>query len=111
MSSNQIRTPKYLMAAAAADTTIAVVSPLDSVHLRDAAIAKRKKRESEEPMLQENPNRHVIFPIQHSDLWKMYKDHVSVFWRPEELDLSRDLKDWMTLSANHRLPIERKAEA
>jgi len=37
----------------------------------------------------------------------MYKDHVSVFWRPEELDLSRDLKDWMTLSANEQHFIKR----
>lgn len=73
----------------------------------DAAIAKRHKREAEEPLLKSNPNRFVIFPIQHSDLWKMYKDHVSVFWRPEEIDLSKDLVHWNTLTANEQHFVKR----
>jgi ribonucleoside-diphosphate reductase beta chain len=60
-----------------------------------------------EPLLQENPNRYVIFPIQHHDLWKMYKDHLSVFWRPEELDLSKDMKDWVKLTENEQHFIKR----
>ncbi len=48
----------------------------------------------EEPMLQENPNRHVIFPIEHGDIWAKYKQHMSVFWIPEEIDLSKDMRDW-----------------
>jgi ribonucleoside-diphosphate reductase beta chain len=47
-----------------------------------------------EPMLQENPNRHVIFPIEHGDIWAKYKQHMSVFWIPEEIDLSKDMRDW-----------------
>jgi ribonucleotide reductase beta subunit family protein with ferritin-like domain len=47
-----------------------------------------------EPLLEENPNRHVIFPIEHHDIWAKYKQHMSVFWIPEEVDLSKDLKDW-----------------
>jgi hypothetical protein len=27
----------------------------------------------EEPILKENPNRFVLFPIEHSDIWEMYK--------------------------------------
>jgi len=27
-----------------------------------------------EPLLEENPNRFVILPIQYPDVWKMYKD-------------------------------------
>jgi ribonucleoside-diphosphate reductase beta chain len=80
----------------------AVVNQHDSVQIHEVAIAKRKKREAEEPLLQSNPNRFVIFPIQHADIWKMYKDHVSVFWRPEELDLSKDMKDWVKLSAGEQ---------
>jgi ribonucleotide reductase beta subunit family protein with ferritin-like domain len=60
-----------------------------------------------EPLLLANPNRHVIFPIQHADIWKMYKDHVSVFWRPEELDLSKDTRDWVKLTANEQHFIKR----
>lgn len=60
-----------------------------------------------EPLLQENPNRFVIFPIQHADIWKMYKDHVSVFWRPEEVDLSKDMVHWQGLSDGEQHFIKR----
>lgn len=43
-------------------------------------------------------SRFVLFPIQHHDIWKMYKKHVSSFWTTEEIDLSQDMKDWETLS-------------
>ncbi len=48
----------------------------------------------EEPLLKENPNRHVIFPIEFGDLWAKYKGHMSVFWIPEEIDLSKDPEHW-----------------
>lgn len=57
---------------------------------------------TEEPMLKENPNRFVIFPIEHKDLWDMYKKHQSVIWIAEEVDLSKDMTDWEKLSANER---------
>jgi ribonucleotide reductase beta subunit family protein with ferritin-like domain len=93
--------------ASITESTEPIVNPIDAAQLRDAAIAKKQKREAEEPMLKANPNRFVIFPIQHGDLWKMYKDHVSVFWRPEELDLSKDLPHWNTLTANEQHFIKR----
>jgi ribonucleoside-diphosphate reductase beta chain len=92
--------PKYRMAENVVTET--VVNQHDSVQIHDAAVAKKKKREAEEPLLQDNPNRFVIFPIQHADIWKMYKDHVAVFWRPEELDLSKDMKDWTKLTAGEQ---------
>ena len=55
-----------------------------------------------EPLLVPNDERFVIFPIKHDDLWKRYKNHVAVFWRPEEVDLSKDMKDWEKLSGNER---------
>ena len=48
----------------------------------------------EEPILKENPNRFVLFPIQHADIWEMYKIQEASFWTAEELDLSPDLIDW-----------------
>ncbi|MDB4710543.1 ribonucleotide-diphosphate reductase subunit beta [Flavobacteriales bacterium] len=48
----------------------------------------------EEPILKENPNRFVLFPIQHSDIWEMYKKQEASIWTAEELDLSNDLHDW-----------------
>ena len=32
--------------------------------------------EKEEPLLQENPRRFVLFPIEHSDIWTFYKKAV-----------------------------------
>ena len=32
--------------------------------------------EKSEPLLQENPRRFVLFPIQHSDIWHFYKKAV-----------------------------------
>ncbi len=47
-----------------------------------------------EPILQENTNRFVLFPIQHNDIWSFYKKAEASFWTAEEIDLSADLIDW-----------------
>jgi ribonucleoside-diphosphate reductase beta chain len=47
-----------------------------------------------EPILQENKNRFVIFPIKHHDIWDFYKSMEASFWTAEEIDLSQDLNDW-----------------
>ena len=49
-----------------------------------------------EPMLQENKDRFVLFPIKHDDIWNMYKQEVASFWTAEEIDLAQDLKEWET---------------
>ena len=36
----------------------------------------------------------MLFPIQHSDIWEMYKKQEASIWTAEELDLSPDLVDW-----------------
>ena len=46
---------------------------------------------SNEPLLQENENRYVMFPLQDDSIWQMYKKQVDCFWRAEEIDLSKDL--------------------
>jgi ribonucleotide reductase beta subunit family protein with ferritin-like domain len=84
-----------------------VINPLNATQIHDGAVADRRQRDAEEPLLKPNPNRFVIFPIQHHDLWKMYKDHVSVFWRPEEVDLSKDMRDWLKLTENEQHFIKR----
>lgn len=55
-----------------------------------------------EKILQENPNRFVLFPIEHNDIWEYYKEHQAAFWTAEEIDLSVDLEDWKNLSDNER---------
>lgn len=47
-----------------------------------------------EPILQENKDRFVIFPIQHHDLWEWYKKQEACIWTAEEIDLHEDLSDW-----------------
>ncbi len=47
-----------------------------------------------EPILQDNPNRFVLFPIQHDDIWSFYKKSEASFWTAEEIDLHQDLSDW-----------------
>jgi len=47
-----------------------------------------------EPILESNNNRFVLFPIQHDDIWKFYKKAQASFWTAEEIDLSPDLVDW-----------------
>lgn len=51
-----------------------------------------------EPLLEDNPNRFVILPIQYHDIWKMYKDQMACFWTVDEIDLEQDRQDWQKLS-------------
>ncbi len=55
-----------------------------------------------EPLLTENKNRFVLFPIQHDDIWQMYKKAEASFWTAEEIDLSPDLADWEKLNDGER---------
>ena len=56
----------------------------------------------QEPILQENKNRFVIFPIQHDDIWQWYKKQEASFWTAEEIDLHQDVVDWKKLSDDER---------
>lgn len=47
-----------------------------------------------EPILQENKDRFVIFPVKHHDLWDWYKKMEAGFWTAEEIDLYQDTTDW-----------------
>jgi len=55
-----------------------------------------------EPLLQENPNRYVMFPLQDLEIWAMYKKHVASFWTAEEIDLSQDMRDWQKLAEDEK---------
>ena len=50
-----------------------------------------------EKLLEKSPNRFVLFPIQHPDIWKFYKQAEASFWTAEEIDLSDDLDDYNNL--------------
>lgn len=54
-----------------------------------------------EVLLAASDDRFVMDP-NHMDIWDMYKKHMDCFWRTEEIDLSKDGKDWDGLTADER---------
>ena len=48
-----------------------------------------EKAQNIEPILQESNDRFVLFPIQHENIWRMYKDAVNRFWVAEEIVLAK----------------------
>jgi len=62
--------------------------------------AKTKGLLAPEPLLRANPHRVVLFPIQHKNIWRMYKKAEASFWTAEEIDLSADTADWNRLTDN-----------
>ena len=48
----------------------------------------RMSKNVNEPLLAENPNRYVMFPLQDQDIWQLYKKMFDCMWRAEEIDLS-----------------------
>lgn len=61
-----------------------------------------RELEKADPLLLENPNRWVMFPIKYPEIWEMYKKHEASFWTAEEIDLSQDNKDWEQLTDAER---------
>eukprot|EP00300_Choanocystis_sp_HF-7_P004407 c13400_g2_i1.p2 GENE.c13400_g2_i1~~c13400_g2_i1.p2 ORF type:complete len:365 (+),score=78.50 c13400_g2_i1:91-1095(+) len=67
-----------------------------------ASRTRLQPSELEEALLKPNPDRFVMFPIEHHDIWQMYKKSVASFWTAEEVDLTNDMKDWEALTDNER---------
>lgn len=63
---------------------------------------KNERIPEDEPLLKENPDRYVLFPIQNKEIWEMYKKHKASFWTAEEIDLGLDLKDWEKLTNDEK---------
>ena len=55
-----------------------------------------------EPILEATEDKYVMFPLQYSDVWSLYKKQVDCFWRAEEVDLSKDLTDWERLNSDEK---------
>jgi len=51
-------------------------------------------KEETETILKENKNRFVLFPVEHHDIWDLYKKSLGSFWTVEEIDFSQDINDW-----------------
>ena len=63
---------------------------LSGTENRDSAAMRQHEKETE-PLLIENPQRFVLFPIQYNDIWQMYKKAEASFWTVEEVDLSKGM--------------------
>jgi ribonucleoside-diphosphate reductase subunit M2 len=59
-----------------------------------------------EPLLTEDTNRFVMFPVSDETIWKMYKKQVDCFWRAEEIDTSKDLAHWNQLNKDEQYYIK-----
>lgn len=75
---------------------------LENTTLREAAgapaCATLSLEDRKEPILQENPGRYVLFPIQYDETWRWYKKAQASIWTAEEVDLGNDMQDWEKLT-------------
>ncbi len=55
---------------------------------------KENNLQQTEPLLMENPNRFVLFPIEYPEIWEMRKKALACFWTADEIDLEQDIADW-----------------
>jgi len=101
--SKKPKTPMNSPGKKARKTSVGEQKEMEPLALPGAAVeVPQEAKPLPEPLLQDNPDRFVIFPIKHPDLWAKYKQHMAVFWTPEEIDLSKDMKDWEKLNDNER---------
>ncbi|UXI20954.1 GTP AMP phosphotransferase [Sarcoptes scabiei] len=86
------------------DQKLSLKTTTTTTNGKNDAVSTKELDESliDEPLLRENPNRFVLFPIQYKDIWEMYKKAEASFWTVEEVDLSRDLDHWNSLNKNEK---------
>ncbi|OZC08532.1 ribonucleoside-diphosphate reductase, beta subunit [Onchocerca flexuosa] len=75
--------------------------------IHETTITTPKCESDGEILLAENPNRFVIFPIKFHDIWDFYKKALASFWTVDEVDLSKDYRDWESLNDGERHFISR----
>jgi ribonucleotide reductase beta subunit family protein with ferritin-like domain len=64
--------------------------------------------ESKTLLTDEDAERFVVFPVKQPALFQMYQKHLSVFWIPEEVSLTKDVEDYANkLTTNERYFINR----
>jgi ribonucleoside-diphosphate reductase subunit M2 len=61
-----------------------------------------EQEEVPEPILEENEQRYVLFPIKYPSVYEMYKKHLASFWTADEVDLYNDKRDWDKLNEKER---------
>ena len=53
-------------------------------------------------LFKETDDRYTLFPIKDQKIWDFYKNSVSAFWTPEEIDFKGDDKDFDNLTDDER---------
>jgi ribonucleoside-diphosphate reductase subunit M2 len=59
-------------------------------------------KQLEHPLLHPDENRFVMFPIKYKDIWDLYKIQVKSFWVTEDIDLSKDGKQFDSLTKDEQ---------
>jgi len=62
---------------------------------------------STEPILDDSNSRFTMYPIQYQGLWDLYQKQLSSFWKPQEIDFSKDYEDFVELSVDEQHYIKR----
>ena len=88
-----------------ANSTSSAQTPRQSlldVEVEPSKVVGKLRKKHTEPILVDNPDRFVLFPIKQHDVWAMYKKAEGSFWKAEEVDLAKDRVDWLTLAKEER---------
>jgi len=65
--------------------------------------------QSNEPILQEDNTRFVLFPIKYPLIWKMYKKAQASYWTAEEISFTqKDIDQWEALDDKVKFFLERQ---
>jgi len=76
--------------------------PFSVRNIKATAMPNLHEDELSEPILTENKQRFVLFPIKHPQVWEMYKKAEASFWTAEEIDLAHDQVDWEKLNSDEK---------
>jgi len=63
--------------------------------------------DEQEPILNEENRRFTLYPIKYTDIWNLYQQQLAAFWKPNEIDFSRDLDDFLVMNENEQFYIKR----
>ena len=56
------------------------VTKVLSIKMSKTSVSTFNNEEVDEPILTDNEQRFVLFPIKYNDIYSMYKKHVASFW-------------------------------
>jgi len=109
MPETKTQVPVVVKGRRRANSTSSAMSPRISMLEEEPvkSVATKGRKKADEPLLVENPDRFVLFPIEHPDVFKMYKNLMAVRWIAEEVDTTKDLKDFKALTSNEQHFIKR----